>query len=77
MTTENDTDTDTDNNVTITPNDLLVIRQVIDVATQAGLFKAQDLTSVGLVFDKVNSIVESLIAQSKANEESETNSPEE
>lgn len=75
MTTENDTDTD--NNVTITPNDLLVIRQVIDVATQAGLFKAQDLTSVGLVFDKVNSIVESLIAQSKANEESETNSPEE
>ena len=75
MTTENDTDTD--NNVTITPNDLLVIRQVIDVATQAGLFKAQDLTSVGLVFDKVNSIVESLIAQSKENEESETNSPEE
>lgn len=75
MTTENDTDTD--NNVTITPNDLLVIRQVIDVATQAGLFKAQDLTSVGLVFDKVNGIVESLIAQSKANEESETNSPEE
>lgn len=73
MTTDNE-----ENNITITPNDLVVIRQVIDAATQAGIFKAGDLTTVGQVFDKVNMIVEDLIAQSKANqEENSEETPEE
>lgn len=65
-------------NIEITPNDLVVIRQVMDIATQSGAFKAGDLTTVGTVYDKVNGIVESLIAQSKANqEENSEETPEE
>jgi len=47
----------------------MIIRQVFDAATQAGIFKASDLTAVGGVFDKVNAIVEGMIAASKATEE--------
>ncbi len=53
-------------NIEITPNDLVVIRQVMDIATQSGAFKAGDLTTVGTVYDKVNGIVEGLIAQQNA-----------
>jgi len=55
--------------IDITPSDLMIIRQVFDAATQAGIFKASDLTAVGGVFDKVNAIVEGMIAASKATEE--------
>ena len=61
MTTDNE-----ENKIEITPNDLLVIRQVMDIATQSGAFKAADLTTVGAVYDKVNGIVESLVAQQNA-----------
>lgn len=64
MTTDNE-----ENKVEITPNDLLVIRQVMEAASQAGIFKASDLTAVGTVFDKVNAIVEGIIAASKEAEE--------
>jgi len=52
--------------VTITPNDLVIMRQVMEAASSAGIFKAGDLTTVGTVYDKVNSIVEAVIAESKA-----------
>jgi len=52
--------------VTITPNDLVIIRQVMEAASTSGIFKAGDLTTVGSVYDKVNSIVEAVIEESKA-----------
>ncbi|MBV22743.1 MAG: hypothetical protein CMA53_01400 [Euryarchaeota archaeon] len=64
MTTENEKP-----QIDITPSDLMIIRQVFDAATQAGIFKASDLTAVGGVFDKVNAIVEGMIAAAKADEE--------
>jgi|TARA_B100001093_G_scaffold188715_1_gene181268 hypothetical protein len=61
-------------NIEITPNDLVVIRQVMDIATQSGAFKAADLTTVGTVYDKVNGIVESLIAQQNAAKDNDVES---
>lgn len=68
MTTENEQTNDMPK-VDITPNDLMVIRQVFDASSQAGIFKAADLSTVGFVFDKVNAIVEGIIAAAKADEE--------
>ena len=73
MTTDNE-----ENKIEITPNDLLVIRQVMEAASQAGIFKASDLTAVGAVFDKVNGIVEGIIAAAKEAEEAKKDdTPEE
>jgi|TARA_B100001057_G_C22573720_1_gene842173 hypothetical protein len=48
-------------NIQISMNDLMVMRAVFDTATQAGVFKAADLSTVGGVFDKLNLIVEDFI----------------
>jgi len=43
-------------------NDLVVVRQVIDASTKAGVFTAQNLSIVGAVYDKINTIVEKFLA---------------
>jgi hypothetical protein len=63
-------------NVEINMNDLVVLRQIVDVSSRAGIFKAEDLSTVGAVFDKLNVIVEDFMAKQKeaqeaANEEIE------
>lgn len=63
-------------NVEINMNDLVVLRQILDVSSRAGIFKAEDLSTVGAVFDKLNVIVEDFMAKQKeaqeaANEEIE------
>jgi uncharacterized protein involved in propanediol utilization len=47
-------------------NDLVVVRQVIDAATKAGVFTAQNLSIVGVVYDKINIIVEKFLAKEAA-----------
>lgn len=42
-------------------NDLVIVRQVIDAATKAGVFTAQNLSIVGTVYDKINIIVEKFL----------------
>jgi hypothetical protein len=39
-------------------NDLLAMRNLIDVVTTRGAFKANELSSVGVLFDKLNNFVE-------------------
>jgi len=63
-------------NIEINMNDLVVLRQIVDVSSRAGIFKAEDLSTVGAVFDKLNVIVEDFMAKQKeaqevANEEIE------
>lgn len=45
-------------------NDLAAIRNLIEVVTQRGAFKANELSSVGVLFDKVNAFLEAAKAQS-------------
>tara|TARA_B100000497_G_scaffold32512_1_gene38210 strand:+ start:154 stop:360 length:207 start_codon:yes stop_codon:yes gene_type:complete len=49
----------------LTIQDLAVMRSIIDAATRGGIFKAQDLSAVGVVHDKLNSIVEAFIEKNK------------
>lgn len=46
-------------------NDLLAMRNLIDVVTQRGAFKANELSSVGVLYDKLNGFLE---ASQKAQE---------
>ena len=39
-------------------NDLIAMRNLIDVVTQRGVFKANELSSVGILYDKLNAFVE-------------------
>jgi hypothetical protein len=39
-------------------NDLIAMRNLIDVVTTRGAFKAIELSSVGVLFDKLNSFLE-------------------
>jgi hypothetical protein len=39
-------------------NDLTAMRNLIDVVTQRGAFKANELSSVGVLFDKLNAFLE-------------------
>ena len=50
---------------TLNSQDLMNIITIIDLATQKGLFKAQDLTAVGQLYEKV------LIVHKKLNEQNE------
>jgi hypothetical protein len=49
----------------LTIQDLAVMRSIIDAATRGGVFKAQDLSAVGIVHDKLNNIVEAFIEKNK------------
>ena len=55
----------TNTNVELTINDLMVMRAVFDTATQAGVFKAADLSTLGTTFDKLNKICEDFIAKNQ------------
>lgn len=46
-------------------NDLIAMRNLIDVVTQRGVFKANELSSVGVLYDKLNGFLE---ASQKAQE---------
>jgi hypothetical protein len=39
-------------------NDLAAIRNLIEVVTQRGAFKANELSAVGVLFDKINAFLE-------------------
>jgi hypothetical protein len=41
-------------------NDLAALRSVLDVASQRGAFKANELEAVGKVYNKLNSFLESV-----------------
>lgn len=45
-------------------NDLLAMRNLIDVVTTRGAFKANELSSVGVLFDKLNAFLEAAQKQS-------------
>ena len=48
---------DTGAPVDLNINDLAAIRNLIEVVTQRGAFKASELSSVGTLFDKLNAFL--------------------
>jgi hypothetical protein len=53
-------------------NDLIAMRNLIDVVTQRGAFKANELSSVGVLFDKLNSFVDAAQKTQQAQQEQQT-----
>ena len=62
-------------NIQITIQDLMVLRSVIDAATKGGVLAAGDLTTVGMVHDKVHVIIEEFMAKQKEAQEAEATVP--
>lgn len=51
--------------------DILVLKQVVEIATARGAFRAPELTQIGRVYDRVNKWVET-VAPAANPEEAET-----
>jgi hypothetical protein len=60
-------------NLELTVNDLNLLRQTIDVATQRGAFKANELLTVGTVYNKLETFLGAVSEQQKT--QGETNEP--
>lgn len=60
----------------INMQDLAVMRQIIDASTQAGVFKAADMSLVGSLYDKLSTVVNIFVEQQKANQEAEETTSE-
>lgn len=55
---------------TLTINDLAALANIINVASQRGAFKADELTNVGAAYDKLNGFLKAAQAQTQAAVES-------
>ena len=60
----------------LTIQDLAILRSIIDAASTSGTFKAQDMTLVGQVYDKLNIIVETFTAAQKPTDSQTEPEPE-
>ncbi len=50
-------------------NDLVAVRNIIDIASQRGAFKAGEMEAVGKAFNKLNLFLDSVIPKDGAKEE--------
>ena len=57
-------------NTQITIADLDTIKNIIDLACTRGAFRGAEISQVGAVYDKLTVFLEAVIAQAKAQEES-------
>ena len=55
-------------NNTITISDLDTIKNIINLAATRGAFRAEELTMVGTMYDKLTTFLEAVIQQAKAQE---------
>ena len=53
------------NSAELTVQDLQAIKQIIDVSTQRGAFRGNELMSVGQVYNKLDSFLTQVTAQSQ------------
>jgi hypothetical protein len=53
-------------------NDLAAIRNLIEVVTQRGVFKANELSSAGTLYDKLTAFLNAAQAQSQAQQPQES-----
>ena len=58
-------------NTTLTIQDLASIHSVIDAACSRGAFKAEEMTQVGSIYDKLATFLANVAAQQKAQAEAQ------
>jgi len=57
---------DTTQPVTITIQDLDVLKNIVDLASARGAFRGAELAEVGAVYNKLTQFLEAIVAQAKA-----------
>ena len=57
---------DTTQTVTITIEDLDVLKNIVDLASSRGAFRGAELAEVGAVYNKLTQFLEVIVAQAKA-----------
>jgi len=67
-----------ENQITITAADLALLRSLVEVASSRGAFKADELSTVGQIYDKLNAFINLLIEQQseKSKDATDTKSAE-
>jgi hypothetical protein len=58
-------------NKEITIADLNLLKNIIDLASTRGAFRAAEMKEVGEVYNKLTAFLEAVVAQAKAQEESQ------
>ena len=58
-------------NKQITIADLDLLKSIVDLASTRGAFRAAEMKEIGEVYDKLTQFLEAVVAQAKAQEESE------
>ena len=48
-------------------NDLAAMRNIIDIASSRGAFKANEMEAVGKIYNKLNTFLETVAKQAEAN----------
>ena len=67
MTTEETPNTPQPTGVTI--NDIATLLQIVEVCAQRGAFRAEELSSVGVIYDKFKSFLNNALPQTQPTEE--------
>ena len=60
-----------ENQQSITVQDLDAIRNIIDLASSRGAFRANELADVGLLYNKLSQFLEAVVAQAQAEQTSD------
>lgn len=58
-------------NKEITIADLNLLKDIVDLASTRGAFRAAEMKEIGDVYNKLTSFLEAVVAQAKAQEESQ------
>ena len=64
-----------DNQITVT--DLIALKDIIDLASTRGAFRASEMKQVGEIYDKLANFLEAIVAQAQAQaQESNQSAPD-
>jgi len=64
-----ETQAQSEGGVELTIQDLAGLKTIIDVATQRGAFKANEMMSVGTIYTKLETFLNTVAAQAQGNQE--------
>jgi len=56
--------------------DIMVLKQVVEVATARGALRANELTQVGVVYDRVSAWIDSVVPPAEVESQEETDQGE-
>jgi hypothetical protein len=59
----------------ITVSDLDIIKKIIELSAARGAFRAEEMTEIGTMYDKLSGFLEAVIAQAQAQQEAEAQQP--